>query len=138
MSRWRRGALVGVALLTATSCGSAKQGGVVQQAGFTLLVAPKALNEVGVGFTSSRLSLVDGCVGLDFDGQQSVVAIWPHGSTLVSTSPLAIDVPGLGRVEAGDELAGGGANYQGPHPMPGVDVPASCSQDGLVSFTPDR
>lgn len=92
-------------LVAVTSCGN--PGSVAEKNGHFLLVAPKENSEAGVGFAASMLVMVDGCVGLDFGDGTVAVAIWPHGTDWVSTEPLAIDVPGLGRVGEGDELVGG-------------------------------
>jgi hypothetical protein len=103
-----------------------------------MLVAPKDISEAGVGFAASTLALVGDCVGLNFGDDSVAVVIWPHGTEWVSTKPLAINVPGLGHVEEGDVFVGGGADYDGPHPMPGIEVPTSCRKATLVSFTPDQ
>jgi hypothetical protein len=139
MTRLRPLGVTVLLLLAATSCGLAgNRGDVLEKDGHFILVAPKDISEAGVGFAASTLVLVGDCVGLDLGDDRVAVAIWPHGTEWVSTKPLAIDVPGLGHVEEGDELVGGGADYEGPHPMPGIEVPTSCRKAALVSFTPDQ
>lgn len=126
-------------LLGAASCALIQsQGDVVEKDGVHLLVAPDELGEAGVGYVTSRLVLVDDCVGLDLGAMGSAVVIWPHGTEVVSSDPLVIDVPGVGHVREGDQLHGGGDDYEGSNPLPGVDVPASCQGRLLVSFTPDH
>jgi hypothetical protein len=128
-----------VMLLTTACGGSGDQTGALERNGYSLLVAPKLVNEAGTGFLNTRLSLVHGCVGLTFGGNnKTAVVMWPHGTRWISTKPLAIDVPGMGRVEEGDGLDGGGDHYSGRHPMSGVDVPTTCRNAPLVSFTPNQ
>ena len=141
MARWSRGAVAVLVLLAAHSCalvGNRGEGDVVEKGGRFVLVAPEDISEAGVGFAVSRLRLVGDCVGLDFGDGRTAVAIWPHGTEWVSTQPLAIDVPGLGRVDDGDALVGGGTDYEGPHPLSGIEVPSTCRAARLVSFTPQR
>lgn len=137
----RRIGLATTALLAVSGCGGGlveSRGDAVEEGGSYLLVAPEEVGEAGVGFIGTTLTLVDHCVGLEFDDGSVAVVIWPHGTRWVSADPLAIDLPGVGRVEEGDGLEGGGDNYEGPHPLPDVDVPPSCQDAALVSFTPDQ
>ncbi|WP_151081899.1 hypothetical protein [Nocardioides cynanchi] len=136
MTRLRAVGATALLLAALTSCGN--RGGVTEKDGHFLLVAPKEISEAGVGFTASRLVMVGDCVGLDLGDDKVAIVIWPNGTEWVSTKPLAIDVPGLGDVKQGDYLAGGGADYEGPQPLPGIEVPTCCRNAPLVSFSPDR
>src|SRR5919107_4708213 len=109
-------------VLTATSCGGGK---VLEADGRYVLVGEKRVNEAGTGF-GGTVPLVGDCVGLDRGGDD-VVVIWPHGTKILSTDPVVLDVPHLGRVELGDSVDGGGDDCDAEAPIPGVEVPRACS-----------
>ena len=130
---------VGIALLVVTSFGLlGDKGVVVERDGRYVLVAPENRSEAGVGFPGARVRLVGDCVGLELGDRGGVVVIWPHGTKLVATDPLALEVPGLGRVAVGDEVWGGGADYDTPDPLPAIEVPDRCRVAPVVSFTPNQ
>lgn len=52
-----------------------------------------------------------GCVGIADALGNAYPAIWPRGTTLVTASPVAIEIPGVGRRQVGDPLTGGGGYY---------------------------
>lgn len=98
-----------------------------------VLVAPPANSgqDAGVG---GRVQVLDGCLAIgDF------VALWPDGTDVLSNNDesVVIDVPGLGRVEIGDEVSGAGG-FAGPSEYNGTPpLPASCADAGVVTFRPE-
>lgn len=85
---------------------------------------------VGLGGT---LMMVGDCVGID-----EATVIWPSGTEIASVEPLAIDVPGLGRVALGDRVDGGGDEYVDRLPK-GIDsIPAGCPTEQVFAFYPDE
>jgi hypothetical protein len=48
---------------------------------------------------------------------------WPRGTDIVDTDPPTLEIPGYGRLTAGDVIFGGGASGSPPEEM---DVPAEC------------
>jgi hypothetical protein len=134
---WRSGVVV-VVLLTLTSCGLLRNDGHVEEKDdLHVLVGPEQTDEAGTGF-GGTVRVVGDCVGLDLGDGSEAVVIWPHGTGMVSTNPVALDVPGLGRVEEGDGVTGGGDDYTGDDPLRGIEVPSGCRDARLVSFTPDQ
>lgn len=92
---------------------------------------------VGVGFGGS-VAMVGDCLGVEGDGAVATV-IWPHGTKIVSPDPLTIDVPGLGRVSVGDQVAGGGGDVSVDRLPKGIDaIPSSCPTEQVVAFYPDH
>ena len=127
--------LAAVSLLLLNSCGLFQRGSVIERDGLFVLVGPEALDEAGIGFAGT-VQVVDGCVGLRQD-DASWVLIWPQGTELVSSDPVALEVPHVGRVEEGAKVTGGGAEYDSEHPVSGVDVPSECQGNPVYSFTPE-
>ena len=124
-------------MVALTSCGLlGDRGDVTQKDDTYLITAPSGgLTEAGYGY-GARLAFVGDCVGLNFGSARWAVAIWPAETSLVSTDPLTIDIPGEGPFQEGDLLpSAGGANYYGTHPLRGVEVPEGCRGEDLVSFT---
>jgi hypothetical protein len=63
--------------------------------------------------------------------------IWPQGTRIASDDPMTIDVPGLGTLTIGDQVAGGGVEYGNRLPE-GIDaIPSGCPTDEMVAFYPD-
>lgn len=82
---------------------------------------------------SGALADVSGCLGVD-----DVAVVWPHGTEVVSEDPLAVDVPGWGRVELGDPVElGGGMIAEGPQTEPvthrDLVVPEACTEHGVFN-----
>ncbi|GAA1789643.1 hypothetical protein GCM10009795_039210 [Nocardioides hankookensis] len=73
-----------------------------------------------------EVELVGDCLGIDGD-----VVFWPRGTEVVSTDPVVIAVPDVGRVGIGDRVSGGGGEHEGRLTEP--VVPATCP-DGYVTF----
>jgi hypothetical protein len=130
------GGVSALSLSVLTACGLVGGGASVEERDdLFALVAPESVNEGGVGY-GGTVEVVGDCVGLRLSEPDPVVVIWPHGTELVSTDPVVLDVPGTGRVEEGDEVAGGGSQYDSPAPMDGVEVPEGCQDFEVWSFTP--
>lgn len=126
-------ALVSVAV--PTSCELIPHGEVLARDGRYVLVAPGERSEAGVGF-GGTVRLVGDCVGLERERSEIVVVIWPQGTTFISADPVVLDVPGVGHVGIGDQLTGGGDEYDPDDPMPGIEVPDGCGGRSVWSFTP--
>ncbi len=92
---------------------------------------------VGVGFGGS-VAMVGDCLGVEGDGATATV-IWPHGTTVTADEPLTIDVPGVGRVKAGDPIDGGGGDVDIDRLPKGIDaIPSGCPTELVVAFLPDH
>jgi len=81
---------------------------------------------------SGELTRVGDCAGI---GKQ--VGVWPPGTKVVSESPFTLRVPGLGEVQAGDELVGAGGYFDAAADDVGIEVPASCGTTRAVVFHVD-
>jgi hypothetical protein len=85
----------------------------------------------GVGF-GGTVTMVGRCLGVD-----NWTVIWPKGTTVVSTSPLSIRVPGQGLIRVGDRLGGGAVNVSDKNLPDGIDaVPQGCPAEEMVEFFP--
>ncbi|MDF9717816.1 hypothetical protein [Nocardioides sp. ChNu-99] len=62
---------------------------------------------------SGSLTVVDGCLGIG-----RTVVVWPHGTDVVGTDPLVVDVPGVGERSLGDDVAVGGGQVHGYRAVP--------------------
>jgi hypothetical protein len=97
-----------------------------------VLVGPE-LNgpTVGVGFGGTVVKVGD-CLGVD-----GWTVIWPHGTTIASTDPLSIEVPGLGRLAVGDTVDGGGNISTDGTSTAFGQIPRNCRSARVVEFYPD-
>ncbi|MFW6772931.1 hypothetical protein ACOACO_01510 [Nocardioides sp. CPCC 205120] len=75
---------------------------------------------------SGPLTVVGGCLGI---GHQ--VVVWPHGTEVVGTDPLVVDVPGVGELSLGDDVAVGGGTVHGYRA-----VPRRCAASPLFRAAP--
>lgn len=78
------------------------------------------------------LTRVGDCAGI---GDQ--VGIWPLGTTVVRESPLTLNIPGLGEIQAGDELVGAGGVFDAAVDDVAIEIPASCGTTQAVTFRPE-
>lgn len=128
---WRRVVAVMAAAALVTPFAWWWTGGadVVETPEATVLVSERT----GSGMEAAipgELEVVGGCLGLN--GQ---VIVWPHGTDVVSSAPLTVDVPGHGELGLGDEVTlGGGFLHEPPQDQPrddlvvgGAAVPESCA-----------
>lgn len=61
---------------------------------------------------SGALTITEaGCVGLVDDEGNAFPVVWPRGTTLISASPLTLDLPGVGVMREGQTISGGGGYY---------------------------
>jgi hypothetical protein len=126
---------VGLAIACLSACSHRGEGSVLASGGAYVIVGHELdpnTPQVGVGI-GGVMRMVGSCLGF---GENPV--IWPYGTTIVSDSPLSIDVPGLGHVSVGDAIEGGGRTDA--HELPdGVDAaPAGCPTRTLTYFYPDH
>lgn len=89
-----------------------------------------------------EVQLVGGCLGAAGN-----VVVWPHGTRVMDREPLTIDVPGLGRVEVGQNVRLGGGfvvEHSEPGEVPdplrvaGVTVPKSCAKHDVFLAATDQ
>jgi hypothetical protein len=119
--------------LLLSACG-AGGGSVLHSGGSIVLVDADHHGEAiaGVGY-GGDVTMVGDCLGI-----QTATVLWPHGTRIVSDTPLTIDVPGLGRVRVGDHVEGGGVEYVGHLPK-GIDsIPSGCPTQQVLGFDPGR
>lgn len=123
------GVAVGVLLLAACS----GEGSVLDVSGVSVLVSERSgdgMDALGGG----PLEVIDGCLGAG-----GAVILWPHGTEVVMTDPLTIEIPDNGTFVLGEVVeVGGGYVWEqesGPRPDPlivgGVQVPASCAESTI-------
>lgn len=128
VARW--GALAVGALLLAACSG---EGSVLDVSGVSVLTAERpngGMDALGGG----PLEVIDGCLGAG-----GAVIVWPHGTEVVMTDPLTIEIPDNGTFVLGEVVeVGGGYVWEqesGPRPDPlivgGVQVPASCAESTI-------
>ncbi|MBM7790378.1 hypothetical protein [Tenggerimyces flavus] len=115
MRRVAIGVLV-AGLLLASGCAGPR---AFERDGIHLLVGPSS----GMGrqaLISGKLHVGEGgCVGLTKDGKSSALIIWPAGTTLSDADPVAIHIPGVGRIGLGEVISAGGGD-----PGPNEVLPA--------------
>lgn len=127
--RWCGGVAVGAILLAACS----GEGSVLDVSGVSVLTAERpsgGMDALGGG----PLEVIDGCLGAG-----GAVVVWPHGTEVVMTDPLTIEIPDNGTFVIGEAVeVGGGYVWEqesGPRPDPlivgGVQVPASCAESTI-------
>ena len=104
---------------------------MLDSGGKHVLVAPPA-NGGEDAAISGVVTLIGGCLGIG-----SSVAIWPHGTTIVSDDPLTIRVPDLGQVKLGDEVDGGGGTHEPGDAPNGVTIPDTCKSETIVTWRPE-
>jgi thiol-disulfide isomerase/thioredoxin len=78
---------------------------------------------------SGPLSLVGNCAGIG-----DAVAVWPQGTTIAQERPLVLDIPGLGTVDAGEQLTGAGGNFDTATDDVPLRLPRSCQTTTGVTF----
>jgi hypothetical protein len=119
-----------------SGCGGG-DGGVLHSGDSVVLVGADVLGPtVGVGFGGS-VAMVGDCLGVEGDGAVATV-IWPHGTKIASDDPLTIDVPGLGRVSVGDQVAGGDDVNVDRLPKGNDAIPSGCPTEQVVAFYPNH
>lgn len=127
-----RRALLGVALVALVVFGAAcdekpeaEPTGVLE-AGDSYVVVGSDPDQGDLAVVSGVVELVGDCLGID-----GHVAFWPTGTAIVSTEPVVIDVPDVGRVSLGDRVDGGGGWHE--EALTDPEVPQSCP-GGFVTF----
>lgn len=61
---------------------------------------------------SGKLSVApSGCVGITTDSGESYPVVWPGGTVLRESSPVSIEIPGVGVKGPGDAIKGAGGAY---------------------------
>lgn len=129
MGNWRIGAVIGVGVVVLLAgCGGEAH---VLQAGEIRVLVGERTSSGSDAQLIGALTDVSGCLGVD-----DVAVVWPHGTEVVSQDPLAVDVPGSGRVELGDPVElGGGMVVEGPQAEPvsvgDLVVPDACAEHGV-------
>lgn len=95
--------------------------------------APSTIALTGSGgrdaLIKGRLTMVGKCAGI---GES--VAVWPESTRVTSDSPLALQVPGLGKVRAGDLVVGGGGLFDTATDGVDIVIPSSCGTTHGVTF----
>lgn len=108
-------------------CGGAAE--TIEAGGVSVLVSER-LDAGMAALLPGTVEVVGGCLGA-----RGVVVVWPHGTRVVDTDPLTVDVPGSGRVGPGDEVSLGGGfvvehgstpTIPDPLVVAGATVPPSC------------
>lgn len=126
MRRLAIGLLV-AGLLAASGCAGPR---AFERDGVHLLVG-EAKDWSRQASASGMLHLVPGgCVGLSKDGVRGGLIVWPAGTTLVDTDPVAIHIPGVGRVTVGQEIHAGGGQSGPEEVLPAI--PEACRQGPTV------
>lgn len=119
---------VGVVMMLLAGCGGEAQ--VLQAGEIRVLVGERTTSGSDAQLVGV-VTDVGGCLGVD-----EFAVVWPHGTEVVSQDPLAVDVPGNGRVELGDSVElGGGMITEGPPAGPvtvgDLVVPVACAGRGV-------
>ena len=127
--------IAGLALLLTAACapneanGESSAPSPVQQDS----AAPSTIVLTGSGgrdaVIKGRLTMVGNCAGI---GES--VAVWPENTRVISDSPLALQVPGLGKVRAGDLVVGGGGLFDAATDGVDIVIPSSCGTTQGVTF----
>jgi len=104
-----------------SACGGAE---VVDAGDVTVLVGERSGDGMAA-LLPGRLAVVDGCLGVQSEGDAAYVVVWPHGTEVVDEDPLTISVPDDGEHVLGDELEVGGGESPLKEPG-GIDVEAEC------------
>jgi hypothetical protein len=124
-----------VLTLTCASCGSSGDGDVLRAGSHYVIVGADGDldNVAGFGLPSGRVELVGDCLGID-----GRTVIWPHGTEIVSTDPLEVDVPDFGKLSEGDEFSEAGAEDWSADRLPdGIDaLPSGCPGENLIALVP--
>lgn len=98
-------------LLLAAGCSGPR---AFERDGIHLLVGPAKDFSRQVLISGKLHVSTGGCIGLSKDGIRGNVIIWPAGTTLSDTDPVAIHIPGVGRIRLGEQIAAGGAGQTFP------------------------
>ncbi len=135
----RAGLLVSLmSSLALASCGdgtAGTKGGEVLRSGAAYVLTGAAgagdnIAGIGIGGT---VRMVGDCLGIG-----DAVVIWPYGTKVVADSPLAIEVPDLGRLGVGDVVEGGGEDLGADQLPEGFDVPSRCRSENFFAFYPNH
>lgn len=91
-----------------------------------VLVAPPSDASM-TALLAGELKHVGGCLGVG-----ETVVIWPHGTSVESTEPVVISIPGDGNARLGHTVEIGGGEIRGPGEsapaeVAGMTLPASCA-----------
>lgn len=73
-----------------------------------------------------------GCVGIETNSGETYPAVWPTGTVLTDDSG-SIRVPGLGAVNLGDDIRGGGGFYSAASRPQLSDLAKRCDWSGEVA-----
>lgn len=111
LNKSRRALVAGTVLLSSMLSGCA--GGVnVHQSGNVILISDSGFLSGDQAKISGTLTITDaGCVGLLDEQGNAFPAVWPRGTKVTASSPVVIEVPGLGAKRQGDRLSGAGGYY---------------------------
>ena len=128
------GPLAVLGLLVA-ACGADPQ--VLDRAGTGHVLVGGDMNGGSDMLISGEVLMVGDCLGIRSELEEYVV-VWPAGTELVEADDLAIDVPGIGRVEPGQRVSFGGGIEKAPFLEAIPDVPDGCDQDMVALANTDQ
>ena len=86
---------------------------------------------------SGEVEMIGDCLGISGEMGEYVV-VWPAGTKLVGSEDLAIEVPGIGRVETGQRVSFSGGIEKPPFQEAIPDVPDGCAQDMVALANSDQ
>ena len=128
------GPLAVLALLVA-ACGAGPQ--VLDRAGTGHVLVGGDTNGGSDVLISGDVLMVGDCLGIRSELEEYVV-VWPAGTELVEGDGLAIDVPGIGRVEPGLRVSFDGGIEKSPFQEAIPDLPDGCDRDIVALANSDQ
>lgn len=128
----RRAAVVISICLGALASGCGADAEILGRSGDLVLVgADSSGSMAGIGL-GGTVTVVGECLGVD-----KRTVIWPKGTTLESTDPLTIRVPGHGLIKVGDQVVGGAVDVSDTLPDGIDEIPPGCPDQEVMEFFPE-
>jgi hypothetical protein len=125
-----------VKLLAAASCAAVVALGLVgcatvSESGYVLLVEQAPRTSHLAALIDGTLSLSGDCYSIEHLGQ-NIPVVFASGAHISEGD--SVDVPGLGVIEIGDDISGGGGEV--PAESSPVPLPEGCPSDTVLVFDP--
>ncbi|MDQ1126229.1 hypothetical protein QE428_001262 [Microbacterium sp. SORGH_AS 505] len=132
-SKRRRIAMSGLLVIGATTLAGCAGGVTVNDDSSVAIVTDAGFLTGDEALVQGTVSITEGgCVGITDSQGDTYPTVWPTGTRLVHGSDSAIEIPGLGVRQLGDEVSGSGGYYAVTTRPVLDDVADRCGWDGDV------